>query len=45
MAKHSAKGDAAIARAAAKKKLRKVELRLWYDNGKLRRRIVNIAGD
>jgi len=39
MAKHVAKGDEAIAKAVAKAKLRKVELRMWYEGRKLRRRI------
>ena len=39
MAKPVAKGEAAIQKAAQKAKLRKVELLVWYDKGKLRKRI------
>jgi len=44
MAKPVAKGDRAIAKAAAKANLRKVELRVWYVNGKIRKRIVEAEG-
>lgn len=43
MAKRVAKGDAAIERARAKDRLRKVELRVWYEGARLRKRIVPVS--
>jgi antitoxin component YwqK of YwqJK toxin-antitoxin module len=41
MAKAVAKGEQAIAKAKAKQKIRPVELKIWYENGKIRKRIAD----
>lgn len=43
MAKRIVKGEEAIEKARAKARMRRVELRMWYEGGKLRKRIVAIG--
>lgn len=43
MAKRVARGEEAIARMRAKERLQKVELRIWYERNRLRKRIIRVS--